>query len=199
MGEPAVVLASGSPRRSELLELLGITHTVDPADIDERTPASQPPEVQVRRLAEAKAAAVAERYDPTTAVIGADTLVALDTEVLGKPDDEDAAAAMLRRLSGREHRVLTGIAVRRHDELRSEVACTTVRFRSLRDTELAWYLATGEPAGKAGGYALQGAGAALVESIAGCHTTVVGLPLWPTVRLLRTVGIDPLQPATLSR
>jgi septum formation protein len=119
--------------------------------------------------------------------------VVLDGTVLGKPADRDDAAAMLRRLAGRPHEVVTGLAVRRGDTARLASVTTRVLVRELTDTEIAWYVATGEPEGKAGAYALQGAGAALITAIRGSDTNVIGLPLAETVALLRQVGLDVLR------
>lgn len=146
----------------------------------------------VRRLATAKAGAVAARDDEV--VLAADTAVVLDGRALGKPADRDDAAAMLRVLSGRRHQVLTAVAVQRGPERHRTLVTTGVHVRSLSETEVAWYLATGEPDDKAGAYALQGAGAALIARIDGSDTNVIGLPLTETVELLRRVGLDPLRP-----
>ena len=189
---PPLVLASGSPRRAELLARLGVTLDVRPSDVDETPHAGEPPAELVRRLAALKA--MAARAGDDEVVVAADTEVVLDDQVLGKPVDRAAAAAMLRRLSGRPHEVLTGVAVRRGPLVHVEVVRTTVVFRPLTDAEVAWYLDTGEPFDKAGGYGLQGAAAALVARIEGSDTNVIGLPLAETVALLREVGLDLLAP-----
>jgi septum formation protein len=169
---------------------------VRPSHVDETPHPDEPPADLVARLAAAKAAAsAAENEDGADEVVlAADTEVVIDGRVLGKPTDRDDAAAMLRALSGDTHEVMTGIAVRRGTTSRLAQVSTAVTFRPLTDAEIAWYLATGEPSGKAGAYALQGAGAVLVERIAGSDTNVIGLPLAETVALLRELGFDPLRP-----
>jgi septum formation protein len=187
------VLASGSPRRAALLARLGYSPEIRPADIDERVHPGEAPAALVDRLARAKAATVATGGEEI--VLGADTEVALDGRVLGKPRDDDDAAAMLHALSGRTHEVVTGLAVLRGEVCRTDLVATRVTFRTLTAAEVAWYVGTGEPADKAGGYGLQGAGAALVARLEGSDTNVVGLPLAATVVLLRSVGLDLLRPA----
>jgi septum formation protein len=189
-----LVLASASPRRRELLARLGLDPVIRPADIDETPSPGEDPHDLVVRLAAAKAATSLARGDAQDLVLAADTEVVLDGQVLGKPRDRDDAARMLRRLAGRSHEVVTGVAVRRCGTARTTRVTTEVRFRPLCDAEIAWYVATGEPEDKAGAYALQGAGAALVERIDGSDTNVIGLPLAETVTLLRQVGMDPLVP-----
>lgn len=189
-----LVLASASPRRRELLARLGLDPEVRPASVDETPRAGEAPEDLALRLARAKAADVAAGLAPGRVALAADTVVALHGESLGKPTDDAHAAAMLRRLSGRVHRVLTGVAAARGDEHHHALVATDVRMRELSEDEIAWYLATGESAGKAGGYALQGAGAALVAGIDGSDTSVIGLPLAETVVLLRRLGLDLLAP-----
>jgi septum formation protein len=193
-----LVLASASPRRRELLARLGLEPLIRPAHLDETPRPGENPHELVVRLASAKAAASLARGDqpgaPEEVVLAADTEVVLDGQVLGKPRDRDDAARMLRRLAGRTHEVVTGVAVRRGGTARATRVTTEVRFRPLSEAEIAWYVATGEPDGKAGAYGLQGAGAALVERIDGSDTNVIGLPLAETVTLLRQVGLDPLVP-----
>lgn len=189
----SLILASTSPRRAEILTSLGIPFTVASADIDE-TP--RPGEVSgetAARLAAAKAAAVAARR-PGAWVLAADTLVVLGEAVLGKPSDDAEAARMLTLLSGRDHRVVTGVCL-----LSSAGPGTTltewsrVRFANLSEEELAWYVATGEPRDKAGAYAVQGLGARFIESIEGSFTNVMGLPARAVYRLLReTPSLAPL-------
>ena len=193
MAEPRLVLASGSPRRADLLARLGLDPEIRPAAVDETPLAGEPPLALVIRLADAKARAV---QDPTAdeVVLAADTMVVLDGEALGKPRDDAEAAGMLRRLSGRTHEVLTALAVIRGERRHATTVTTGVRFRALTDTEVAWYLATGEPRDKAGAYALQGAGAALVDHLDGSDTNVIGLPLAATVQLLRRAGLEVLAP-----
>lgn len=187
-----LVLASGSPRRAALLARLGLHPVVRPAEIDETPLPGEDASAMVRRLATAKAGAAATLDDEV--VLAADTAVVLDDRALGKPTDRAEAAAMLRALSGRHHEVLTAIAVRRGPVHHDTVVSTAVQVRSLSETEVAWYLDTGEPDDKAGGYGLQGAGAALIARIDGSDTNVIGLPLAETVDLLRRVGLDPLRP-----
>lgn len=182
-----VVLASASPRRLELLRRLGIEPTVRAADVDETPRPDEAPRALAERLARAKV--TVEAHDDAL-VVAADTVVAVGAETLGKPRDGDDARSMLELLSGREHEVLTGVAVRRHGRVAADVAATRVRFRPLRATEIDWYLATGEPRDKAGGYGLQGAGAALVAGIEGSHTNVIGLPLELLVGLARALDVD---------
>ena len=187
-----LVLASGSPRRAQLLARLDLHPEVRPPDVDETPHPDETPEAMVTRLAGRKAAAVARDGE---VVVAADTVVVSDGQGLGKPVDDADAEAMLRRLSGRTHHVVTGVCVLRGPLAAATRVTTAVTFRPLTDAEVAWYVATGEPAGKAGGYALQGAGAALVDRVEGSDTNVIGLPLAETVGLLRDVGVDPLRAA----
>lgn len=190
---PGIVLASGSPRREHLLAQLGVSFTVRLPDVDETPLPGEDPAVYVERLARAKALAV--HADPDALVIAADTTVDVDGEILGKPVDAHDARRMLRRLSARAHHVHTGVAVRRRTTVLSAVADTIVQFEPLSETTVEWYLATGEPFGKAGAYALQGAGAALVTKVTGSVSNVVGLPLTLLVHLARQVGVDLLAPS----
>jgi len=192
---PAVVLASGSPRRLELLRRLGVEPEVQAADVDEAPLPGEAPAATVARLAAAKARAVAP--PPGALVVAADTEVVLDGVVLGKPVDADEAAAVLRSLSGRDHRVLTGVHVRCDDREAAAVEETIVRFRPLGDDEIAAYVAGPEPYDKAGGYGIQGAGGAFVDRIEGSDTNVVGLPLATVVRLATEVGVR-LLPSPIS-
>jgi len=157
-----VVLASGSPRRHQLLNLIGIEHEVNSANIDETPRPREAPRRYAERLAREKAATVAVR-DPDLITIGADTVVVINRKVLGKPIDTSDAARMLAMLSGREHTVITAVAVARGRKLRSAIEEVRVKFRRLREDEIEAYIATGEPMDKAGAYALQGIGAALVD------------------------------------
>jgi len=178
------VLASGSPRRSTLLADANIDFVVRPPDIDETPEPAESPTDYVVRLARAKAQAVAA---PGEIVVAADTTVDLDGTIFEKPPHADGAVEMLRRLSGRSHQVHTGVAVGGVDGVRSAVVTTTVRFVALTNTQIDWYVATGEPMGKAGAYAIQGRGAAFVSSVDGSVTNVVGLPLAETLEMLRAV------------
>ena len=185
-----VVLASRSPRRVELLSQLGVTPDVIPADIDESPLHGESPVDMVRRLAVAKATAVAARTGGSETVLAADTTVDVDGMSLGQPVDDAEAAHMLRRLSGRTHRVHTAVAVLVPGEPAPlvEVVTSLVTFQPLNDHVVEWYVSTGEPRGKAGAYAVQGLGATLVASVRGSWSNVVGLPLTETARLL---GIGP--------
>lgn len=201
---PTLVLASGSPRRRELLGRLGVPFDVRPPDVDETPGPGEDPTDLVARLARAKAeAALAAAPEPDLVVLAADTVVVLDGAVLGKPRDDADAARMLGLLSARTHEVRTGVAVVRRttaaDEALApavvfavEVVATEVTFVELLPADVAWYVATGEPADKAGAYGIQGRGAVLVSSIRGSHDNVVGLPLATTRRLLAEVEADPL-------
>lgn len=187
MAGTRIVLASGSPRRRELLREVGVEPIVRPADVDETPGAGEPPEALVARLSFTKATAV-ER-DPDDLVLAADTVVAVDGAILGKPDDADDAVSMLRLLSGTTHRVITGVHLVRGHEERSAVETTQITFRSLSDAEIAGYVATGEPMDKAGAFAIQGLAADFVTSIDGSHSNVVGLPLDVVVRLAEELGV----------
>ena len=191
---PLFVLASASPRRAELLARLGVRPTIRPVDVDESpSPAEAGSDLAVR-LARSKAGASAALGDGDEVVLAADTVVVIDGRPLGKPRDPDEAAVMLHTLSGRTHEVLTGVVARRSGRDHHDLVRTLVTFRTLSATEIAWYVATGEPDDKAGAYGIQGAGAVLVERIDGSDTNVIGLPLPATVALLRMVGVDLLQP-----
>jgi septum formation protein len=186
-----IVIASGSARRHELLGQIGVPFTVRVPDIDESPLAGEAPAEYVRRLAFAKAAAVEARDDEL--VIAADTTVELGGEILAKPVDHDEAASMLRRLSARTHRVHTGVAVRRNGIEHAEVCTTLVTFVPLDEQTIDWYVRTGEPMGKAGAYALQGAGGALVRLVRGSVSNVIGLPLHVVVELAERCGVSLLK------
>jgi septum formation protein len=183
-----VVLASASPRRRELLNVIGIPHEVRPANIDETMRAREAPRRHAERLAREKASAVATR-DPDLITIGADTVVVINRKVLGKPVDRGDAERMLRLLRGREHTVITAVAVSRGRKLRSAIEEVRVKFRRLRDDEIEAYIATGEPMDKAGAYGIQGYGATIVERIEGDYFAVMGLPLVRLLGLMRDVGV----------
>jgi len=185
-----VVLASASPRRHELLGMIGIAHEVDPADIDESVRAGESDTDYALRLATEKGLAVAARH-PDALVIAADTIVVVDGRIFGKPVDWADACRMLRVLSGRTHVVHTAVAVVRDAGRRveSEVESTRVTFRELADSEVAAYVATGEPMDKAGAYGIQGYGATIVERVEGDYFTVMGLALRQLVSLLERVGV----------
>ncbi len=183
-----IILASSSPRRHQLLEMLGIEHVVDPADINEDIDQSESPEALAVRLATEKASAVATRH-PGQVVLGADTLVILGSEVLGKPSSSADAASMLRKLAGREHRVVTAVALAKDGHIWDRCDVTHVWFRPLSEEVIKAYVATGEPLDKAGSYGVQGYGAVLVDRIEGDYFGVMGLPLRLVVELLEEVGI----------
>jgi septum formation protein len=183
-----VVLASASPRRRDLLNLIGIAHEVRPANIDETMRPREAPRRYAERLAREKASAISTR-DPDLITIGADTVVVINRKVLGKPADPSDAARMLRMLSGREHTVITAVAVSRGRKLRSAIEEVRVKFRRLRGDEIDEYIAMGEPMDKAGAYGIQGYGATIVERIEGDYFAVMGLPLVRLVGLMRDVGV----------
>lgn len=172
-----MILASASPRRKELLALIYQDFSVCPADIDESVHPGETPAVFVERLARTKADTVARQAHETETVIAADTAVAVDDVILNKPVDWPDFQSMMRRLSGRAHRVFTGLCVIQAGSVVTAVASTTVVFRRITAEEQAEYWATGEPLDKAGGYAIQGRAARFVERIEGSYTNVVGLPL----------------------
>jgi septum formation protein len=188
--QPSLVLASGSPRRRELLGLLGIPFVVDPSGADETPPLGATPEEVARSLALLKAREVAARH-PGAFILGADTLVTVDGLILGKPASAADGARTLRLLAGRAHRVPTGVALIAPDGTETAIVETAmVTMHSYTEVAIGAYLSTGEPFDKAGAYAVQGAGGALVASVAGCYTTVVGLPLCRVVALLHVAGFN---------
>ena len=178
-----IILASGSPRRRQLLEMLGMPFRVVVPDVDESLVAGEPPEAYVVRLAREKAAAVAAR-EPGTLVLGADTTVEVRGTVLGKPSSPAEAAAMLSKLQGRTHHVLTAVALARDGRIEHALDVTDVAFRHLDKETIDAYVATGEPMDKAGAYAVQGKGAVLVDSIRGDFFGVMGLPVRLVIELL---------------
>jgi septum formation protein len=178
-----LVLASQSPRRAEILRQAGIAFTVRVAPIDESPRHGERPETYVQRLAEEKALAV--ECGPDETVLGADTTVVIDGEILGKPVDAEDARRMLRLLSGRRHEVLTGIAVRRGGDVTRDWATTEVWFAAMTEREIDEYVASGEPMDKAGGYAIQGLASKHIEKIEGCYFNVVGLPVAMVYRYLQ--------------
>lgn len=179
---PWLVLASASPRRRELLSLLGLAFRVVAPDVDETPLDGERPAALVRRLAVAKATVV-----DGAVVLAADTTVEVDGAILGKPDDAADARRMLGLLAGRSHEVHTGVAVRAGERLEVELVTTTVTFTPISPGALEWYVGTGEPMDKAGGYAIQGAGGVFVDAVHGSVSNVVGLPLATVTRLLQTV------------
>jgi septum formation protein len=204
--EPRLILASASPRRSELLRQIGIAHRIVPADIDESALPGESLEACVRRLAAQKALSVQAAAASSQAasgaallpVLGADTVVVIDGELLGKPRDREDALRMLRRLSGRSHQVLSAVALALPGSrpVRCLLCRSEVRFRSLGEQECAVYCDSGEPLDKAGAYAIQGRAAVFVEQLQGSYSGVMGLPLLETASLLGEAGIGWWQPAT---
>jgi septum formation protein len=193
----SLILASASPRRQRLLQQLGLTFTVIAAGIEEKRRSGELPHIYVRRMAQEKAQHVAQQF-PTALVLGADTIVTLDQDVLGKPRDVAHARQMLQRLSGRAHTIITGLALVQHSQglQRLDAVRTQVVFRTLTESDINAYLATDEPYDKAGAYAIQGRGGAFVATLAGCYTNAVGLPLQRTAALLRAAGLSiPTPPA----
>jgi len=187
--ESRLILASQSPRRYELLKQVGLDFEVVPSKVMEDFVQGESPREHVIRLAEAKARDVAGRY-PDRWVVAADTVVYIDGSILGKPKSREEAEEMLRRLSGQEHRVLTGFFVFRLEGGKSdkEAVQTAVRMKSLTSAEMEWYVKTGEPFDKAGGYAIQGIGSYMIQSIEGSYTNVVGLPLCEVIQTLTRLG-----------
>ena len=183
-----LVLASASPRRIELLRQIGVEPQVCPADIDE-TQGNETAQDYTCRLALAKAATGAAQFSDKITILGADTTVVLDGETFGKPADVNAAEKMLLRLSGRTHQVFTAIALIQGNREMVQLSATSVRFRDISVNEIRRYWHTGEPAGKAGSYAIQGLGAIFVEHITGSYSGVMGLPLFETAAMLKRFGV----------
>lgn len=184
-----LILASGSPRRRELLTQVGITYMVNPSTYQEDSPKKKEPEKFVQAQAVGKACDVAEKY-PGQWVLGADTVVVVNGEILGKPRNAKEAASMLHTLSDTKHSVLTGVALVRDKEIHTKVVETKVWFRRLTDKEIDAYVASGEPLDKAGSYGIQGRAAAFVEKINGSYTNVVGLPLAQVCKMLHKAKVD---------
>ena len=184
-----LVLASASPRRADLLRAAGIPFETCAVDVDERFRPGERPEDAVARLAEAKARAAAPAH-PEAVVLGADTTVVVRGQALAKPADAEDAARMLRLLSGGTHEVLTGICLAWQGRCRLHVEPTRVRMAQLEESEIAWYVATGEPFDKAGGYAAQGLASRFIEGIDGSYSNVVGLPVSRVYALLKELGCD---------
>ncbi|MGB0926538.1 MAG: Maf family protein [Pikeienuella sp.] len=184
-----LILGSASPRRRDLLAQIGVTPDgVRPADIDETPQKAEPPRAYAARLAREKAAAIAAGADSDDLILSADTVVALGRRILGKPEDEAQAAQYLYLLQGRRHRVMTAVALRRGEQLWERLVETQVRFKRLSDADISAYIRSGEWRGKAGGYAIQGIGAAFIPAINGSYTNVVGLPLPEVAGLLAGAG-----------
>jgi septum formation protein len=193
-GEPpativdVLILASRSPRRREILENAGLRFIVRPAEVEEKRLAGESAEAYVKRVARAKAEAI--EAGARDIVLGADTVVAVDDEILGKPADREEATRMLRRLSGREHVVMTGICLRSAARLIEDVEATRVQFVPLSRQEIRDYVASGEPMDKAGAYAIQGLASKFVGRVAGCYCNVVGLPIALVYRRLKELDGD---------
>jgi septum formation protein len=185
---PVVCLASVSPRRRELLAQIGVPHIACGADIDETVRPREPPRDYVMRMARQKALTLRERGE-TLPVLAADTTVVLDAVIYGKPHNRDEGIAMLQRLSGRTHEVLTAVALADSQGVGLRLSVSSVRFRTLTMEECNAYWETGEPRDKAGGYAVQGAAAVFIESLSGSYSGVMGLPLFETAELLRAAGV----------
>ena len=182
-----LVLASQSPRRAEILRAAGYAFDVQPPTVDESPRAAEAPDDYVVRVALLKAQVVAATR-PGDVILGADTVVVIDRLLLGKPSTDREALGMLRRLSGRTHEVLTGVAVGRAGQFRSQVARTLVHFTALTDDDLAWYTASGEPRDKAGAYGIQGRASRFIDRIEGSYANVMGLPVALVNELLRAYG-----------
>jgi septum formation protein len=189
-----ILLASASPRRRQLLADAGYDCDVHPVDVDERPIPGESAAAYVDRLARLKAGTAARGF-PDRVILAADTTVAVDDDILGKPVDAAEAARMLARLSGRSHRVLTGVSVVGQRQV-TEVITTTVWFVTLSPADIAWYVATGEPMDKAGGYAIQGRASRFIPRVEGSYSNVVGLPVTAVVAALAGAGVEPAPIAT---
>lgn len=187
-----LILASASPRRRELLDQIGVAYHVHAADIPECPGPGETPEAYVQRVAADKSLAVWQMGGGACPVLAADTEVVLDGAILGKPQDQAHAAAMLASLAGREHQVLSAVSLRAGDEHWQALSVSTVAFRAISPEEIAAYWASGEPCGKAGAYAIQGLGAVFIRHLAGSYSGVMGLPVYETAQLLARIGLGPL-------
>jgi septum formation protein len=190
MAAPPLVLASASPRRKEMLRLVGVRFAILHGDVDETPREGEAPEDYALRLSESKARAVAVMR-PGRWVLGADTIVTIDGELLGKPATRDEARCMIRKLSGREHTVITAFTLFNSEqaEVIRQAVSSQVRFKEIPNDEVEWYVATDEPYDKAGGYAVQGKASFLISEIRGSYTNVVGLPLCEVVEALKELGL----------
>ena len=186
-----IILASRSPRRKDILEKLNFSFVIDPPDIDESPFENESPIVYVQRISAAKADLVAQRHDQQCIVIAADTTVELNDEIFGQPRDLDEARLMIHKLSSKTHKVHTAISVRYNQEVANSVDTASVTMREVSSELLEWYIGTGESIGKAGAYAVQGHGAALVTDVTGEIDTVIGLPVGLLLGMLGNLGIDP--------
>ena len=194
-----LILASGSPRRRQLLEQIGLTFVVRSSDVDESVSPGLTPAQVVESLSARKGEAVAAEAAPGDLVLSADTVVALDGAILGKPRDRAEGEAMLTALSGRTHQVYTGVTLLQDGRRLTEHEVTAVTFRPLSPGEIAAYVSTGEPMDKAGAYGIQGLGALLVERLEGDYFNVMGLPLSRLGEMLAQFGVRPLEAAGLRR
>jgi len=187
---PKLILASKSPRRSDLLKQAGLTFSIIPSEFDESSVTMSDPDSYVRTLAKSKATDISKKH-PDCWVLGADTIVLIDDSILGKPESKDEARSMLKQLSGKTHQVITGycLCCQTKNAIISETVKTDVHFKTLSDTEIEWYIQTGEPFDKAGAYAIQGIGTFLVKSINGSYTNVVGLPICEVMEVMVKEGI----------
>jgi septum formation protein len=194
MSRDFIYLASGSPRRRELLQQIGVPFRVVGTEVDETVLPGEAPAAYVARLAAAKAdTGWARNGDPVgTPVLAADTAVVLDGRILGKPSDREDAEGMLRQLSGRTHEVLTGVALRTADGLQSRLSRSEVTFRRISAGEVQAYWETGEPCDKAGAYAIQGRAAMFIADLRGSYSGVMGLPLFETAQMLSGAGVLPM-------
>lgn len=191
---PLLYLASASPRRRELLEQIGVAVQRVSCAVDEQVLPDEAPEQYVQRVTADKVMAGVAAAPSGAVVLAADTVVVLDGRILGKPADRQQALDMLRSLSGREHQVMTAVAVACGAEVRTRLVCSRVQFRELSEAEIRAYWDTGEPADKAGSYGIQGLGAVFVAQLSGSYSAVVGLPLMETAELLAGFGIRCWQP-----
>ena len=184
-----IILASKSPRRKQLLSMMGLDFTVQTADIDETMDPSQSPSHEVAAVSARKAEKIAQEH-PQDIIVSADTIVVIDGKILGKPKDEEDAARMLRMLSGRTHTVYTGLTVHANGESKTQVVGTDVTFRDLSSAEIAAYIETNEPMDKAGSYGIQGYGSMFVSHLDGDYFCVMGLPVCTLSGMLRDAGVE---------
>lgn len=188
-----LILASKSPRRQELLRLLRVDFQIMTEEVDETMDPSLPPEEEVRRVSALKAQAVTDCVTPQDTVISADTIVVLDGQIMGKPKTEEQAVQMLRSLSGRTHRVMTGLTVRQGSRTESVTVITEITFRELSEREITAYVRSGEPMDKAGAYGIQGGASVFVSHLSGDYFNVMGLPVCTLTQLLRSFGVSVLE------
>jgi septum formation protein len=188
----SIILASASPRRAELLQQIGLNFEVSPSDIDESVHANEPVVDYVQRMAASKAAVARQQHLPQDIIIAADTAVAIDNAILGKPEDEAHCLEMLASLSGRIHMVHTAVVVSQLDYVGKALSSSEVSFRQIDEVEAKNYWLTGEPKDKAGSYAIQGKGAVFISKITGSYSGIVGLPLYELTQLLRDTDVSKL-------